>query len=162
VVRSIRCCLNIDFVNVAVDSIIFKVDSGLGILILREVDESLHRNDYTGGEVRCRVSNTFIDQPKDEQQITRIQKRIMEVIIQVEARICAEDRGFPFILLWNKNLRSRGSPRRTSRGIQVHTGRGIASSCWNGTAGSCRALRGAARSPNGIVKEWPQQLFLLY
>jgi len=84
------------------------------------------------------------------------------MIIGVEVRISRKDRGLPFILLWNKNLWSRGSPRRMSRGIQVHTGRGIASSCWNGTAGSHRALRGAVRSLNGIEKEWPQQLFLLY
>jgi len=137
VVHSIRCCLNIDFVNVAVDGIIFKVDSGLRILIPRKVDESLHWNDYTRGEVWCRVSDTFVDRPKDERQITRIQERIMEVIIQVEARICAEDRGFPFILLWNKNLRSRGVPSRTSRSIQVHAGGRVSSSGWNGTAGSC-------------------------
>jgi len=80
----------------------------------------------------------------------------MEMIVWIEARISREDRGLPFILLWNKNLRSRGGiPSRTSRSIQVHTGRGIASSCWNGTAGSRRALRGSARSPNGIEKERP-------
>jgi len=57
---------NINFVNVAVDGIVLKVDSGLGILIPGKVDESLHWNDYTGGEVWCRVSDMFIDRPKDE------------------------------------------------------------------------------------------------
>jgi len=84
------------------------------------------------------------------------------MVIWIEARIGRKDRGFPFILLWNKNLQSRSSPSRTSRRIQVHTGRGIASSCWNGTTRSHRALRRAVRSPNWIEKEWPQQLFPLY
>jgi len=84
------------------------------------------------------------------------------MIVWIEARIGRKDRGFPFILLWNKDFRSRGILSRTSRCIQVHTGRGIASSCWNGTAGSRRALRGVVRSPNGIEKERPQQLFPLY
>jgi len=157
VVCTIRSCLNIDFVNVAVDSIVFEVDSWLRILIPRKVDESLHGNNYTRGEVWRRVPDTFIDRPKDERKITWIQKRIMEMVVWIKSRIGAEDRGFPFILLWNKNLWSRGSPSRTSRRIQVHTGRRVASSGWNGTAGSCWAVR----SPNWIVKEWPQQLFLL-
>jgi len=138
-IRSKRSCLNINLVNVAVDSKVFEVDSGLRILIPRKVDESFHRNDNTRSEVWCRVSDTFIDRPKNEQKVTGIQKRIVPVIVRVEARIGAQDRELPLILLWNKKLRSRSSPSRTSRRIQVHTGRGIASSCWNGTAGSRRA-----------------------
>jgi len=84
-----RGCLNINLVNIAVDSIVFKVDSRLGILIPRKVDESFHRDDNTGCEVWCRVLDTFVDRPKDEREVTGIQKRIVPVIIRVEARIGA-------------------------------------------------------------------------
>ena len=86
---SIRGCLNIDLVNVAVDSKVFEVDGRLWILIPRKVDESLHRNDNTRSEVWCWVSDTFIDRPKDEREITGIQKRIVPVIVRVKARIGA-------------------------------------------------------------------------
>jgi len=71
-IRSKRCCLNIDLVDVTVDSKVFEVDGGLGILKPRKVDESLHRNNYTGCEVWCRVSDTFIDRSKDECEVTWI------------------------------------------------------------------------------------------
>jgi len=91
VVRTIRCCLNIDFVYVAVDGIVFKVDGRLGILIPGEVDEPLHGNDYTRGKVWCWVPDTFINRPKQEHKIVWIQKGIMEVIIWIKVRIGAED-----------------------------------------------------------------------
>ena len=131
------CCLNIDFVYVAVDGIVFEMDGGLRVLIPRKVDEPLHGNDYTRGKIWVWVPDTFINRMKDECKIARIQKRIMEMIVGIKARISAEDRKLPFILLWNKHLQSRGSLSRMSRHIQVHTGRRVASSGWNGTAGSC-------------------------
>jgi len=88
-IRSKRGCLNIDLVYVAVDSKVFEVDSRLRILIPRKVDESLHRNDDTRSEVWCRVSDTFVNRAKDEGKVTGIQKRIMPIIVRVEARIGA-------------------------------------------------------------------------
>jgi len=66
VVHTVRGCLNIDLVDVAVDSIVLEVNCGIRVLKPGMVNEPLHRNDYTGGKVWCWVPDTFVDHPKKE------------------------------------------------------------------------------------------------
>jgi len=113
-VHTKRCCLNIDFIYVTVDCIILEANSSLRILVPWKIDKSLDWDDYTGGKIWFWVLDTFIDRSKNKRKVARIQERIMEMIVWIEARISTEDRMFPFILLRNKNLRSKGNPSRTS------------------------------------------------